>query len=157
RAIEYGRDDAVSLCFAGITMGYVLGNVDDGAAFVDQALALDANMAIAWNASSWLKLCQGKIDIAIEHGTRGGRLSPLDTSNYLWRSDVALAHFCAGRYGEAVSWAEAALRDQPDFAFGLRVLAASYAMLERPEAAHAAIRRLCKADPQLRVSNLDNV
>jgi TolB-like protein/class 3 adenylate cyclase len=157
RAIEIGRDDAIALCFAGISLGYMLGKVDDGAAFVDQALALDDNMAIAWNASSWLKLCQGKIDIAIDHGARGLRLSPLDTSNYLWCTDVALAQFCAGRYDDAASWAEAALREQPDFAFGLRVLAASYAMLERPEAAHSAIGRLHNSDPQLRVSNLGDV
>jgi hypothetical protein len=45
------------------------------------------------------------------------RLSPLEPATYVWQSVTALAHFCAGRYSDAVLWAEAALRDQADFTF----------------------------------------
>jgi adenylate cyclase len=47
RAVKIGRDDAVALCFGGLTLGYMLGNIEDGAAFVDRALALDSNMAFS--------------------------------------------------------------------------------------------------------------
>jgi Flp pilus assembly protein TadD len=86
---------------------------------------------------------------------RALRLSPLDT--YAWRSDIALTHFCAGRYGEAVAWAEAALRDHPDDAYALRVLSASYAMEGRLEEVRTVMAKLCKTDPQLKLSNIGDV
>jgi tetratricopeptide (TPR) repeat protein len=155
RAVQIGRDDPVALCLSGLTFGYVLGNVDDGSAFVDRALALDPNMAAAWFASSWLKLCKGELDTALNHVARAVRLSPLDT--YAWRGDAALTLFCAGRYSEAVAWAEAALRDHPNDAYALRVLSASFATQGLTEAAQAAMAKLRNADPQLRLSNLGDV
>jgi adenylate cyclase len=157
RAVELGRDDAVALCFGGITLSYMLGNIDDGIAFLARALSLDSNLAAAWFADGWLKLCKGELDSSMSHTARGMRLSPLDPSTYIWQTDIALAHFCAGRYSEAVSAAEDALRDQPAYAYALRVASASYAMAGRPEDAKIAIARLRQADPQLRISNLGNV
>jgi tetratricopeptide (TPR) repeat protein len=157
RAVEIGRDDAVALCFGGLTLGYVVGNIEDGSAFVDRALALDTNMAGAWFASSWMRLCKGELDTALRHVTHALRLSPLDIYVCIWRGEIALTHFCASRYGEAASWAEEALRDHPNDAFVLRVLSATYAMQGRTEAAHTAMTKLRNADPQLRLSNLDNV
>jgi tetratricopeptide (TPR) repeat protein len=155
QAVEIGRDDPVALCFGGLTLGYVNGKIEDGAAFLDRALALDPNMAAAWFASSWLKLCKGELDSAINNAARAMRLSPLDT--YAWRGDIALTYFCAGRYGEAISWAEGALRDHPDDAYVLRILSASYAMEGRHEDAQGAMAKLRNTDPQLRLSNLGNV
>jgi tetratricopeptide (TPR) repeat protein len=108
RAVQLGRDDAAALCFGGITLGYVVGHVEDGAAFVDRALALNPNLAVAWLASAWLKLCRGEVENAISNFNRGIRLSPLDSTRYAWQTDLALAHFFAGRYGEAVRCAEEA-------------------------------------------------
>src|SRR5262249_50295766 len=45
QAIELGRDDAVALCYAGLALGYVVGDLHNAAAFVDRALALNANLA----------------------------------------------------------------------------------------------------------------
>jgi tetratricopeptide (TPR) repeat protein len=154
-AVEVGRDDPVALCFGGLTLGYVIGNVEDGDAFVDRALALDPNLAAAWFASSWLKLCKGELDIALDHLESALRLSPLET--HAWQGDVALTHFCACRYSDAVSWAQAALRDHSSNALALRVLSASYAMQGLNDAARTAMTRLRTADPQLRLSNLGDV
>ena len=155
QAVEIGREDPVALCFGGLTLGYVIGKIEDGDKFVDRALAIDPNMAAAWFASSWLKLCKGELDTAINNAARAMRLSPLDT--YAWRGDIALTYFCAGRYGEAISWAEGALRDHPEDAYVLRILSAGYAMEGRAEDAHAAMAKLRKTNPQLRLSNLGDV
>jgi len=124
-ALELGRGDATALCFGGITLGYVVGRVEDGFALVGRALALNPNLAVAWFASGWLRLCRGEVENAISDFTRGMRLSPLDSTRYAWQTDLALAHFFAGRYSEAVQCAEDALRDQPDYAYAFRVLAAT--------------------------------
>ena len=157
RAVELGRDDAAALCFGGITLGYVVGHIEDGLAFVGRALALNPNLAAAWFASGWLKLCRGEVENAISDLTRGIRLSPLNSTSYAWQTDIAMAHFCAGRYSEAVQCAEEALRDQPSYAYAFRVLAASHAMSGRLSDAQRAIAKLREADPQLRMSNIADV
>ena len=43
------------------------------------------------------------------------RLSPLDPFMFVAQNGIALVHFYAGRYEEASSWAEKALREVPDY------------------------------------------
>jgi tetratricopeptide (TPR) repeat protein len=69
----------------------------------------------------------------------------------------AHAHFFLGRYDEAASWAAMALQDNPDFQAGVRISAASNAIVGRPEQAHEAVVRLQRLNPTLRVSNLKDV
>jgi len=156
-AVDLGRNDAIALAYGGLALGYVAGELDDGAAFVDAALALNPNLAAAWGFSSWMKSCLGDVDTAINHAERAMRLSPLDPGLFLWRSFTALAHFCALRYDDASVWAERALRDQPDYGFPMRVAAASYALAGRLAEARKVMARLRQVDPQLRLSNLGDV
>jgi hypothetical protein len=104
-----------------------------------------------WYFGGWLKVWVGEPDVAIDRIGRALRLSPLDPYTFLMQSATAYAHFIAGRYAEAASWAEAALRDRPDLPSGLRMLAASSAMLGLQEQAGKRIREL---DPTLQLSNL---
>ena len=85
------------------------------------------------------------------------RLSPLDPRLFLWQFFTALAHYCAGRHHEAISWAESSLREQPNSVSAMRILAASLALEGRIWEAQKAIARLLTADPTLRASKLDDV
>jgi predicted Zn-dependent protease len=69
----------------------------------------------------------------------------------------AFAHFLAGRYDEAVGWANRALSEQPNYPAANRILAASNALAGHVIEAHEAIARLRELDPSLRVSNLNEV
>jgi len=157
RAIELGRDDAVALCYGGLVLGYVVGKLDDGAALVDRALALNSNLAAAWSGSGWFKLCFGEPEVAIERAARAMRLSPLDSGKYLWQSVAALAHLCTRRYDDAAALAEAALLDHPNYAFALRVASASHALAGRLAEAQKVMARLRQVDPHLRIANLGDV
>jgi adenylate cyclase len=154
RAVELGKDDATALTAGGSALAYVLGDLDDGAAFIDQALALNPNLATAWSDSGWARLWLGEPDLAIEHFARAMRLSPLDPLIDWMKDATAHAHFFAGRYDVASSWARMALRDRPDFVDALRIAAASHALAGRLEQAQKALARLRQLDPALRVSNL---
>jgi tetratricopeptide (TPR) repeat protein len=154
RAVDLGRDDGVALSIGGMVLAYVVGDLDDGAAFVDRALSLNPNLASAWGMSGWMKMCFGQPNIAIEHEARAMRLSPLDSRLWAWQSHTALAHFYAGRYDEAAAWAEATLREQPNYLASLRAAAASNAMAGRQEKAQKLMARVCHLDPTLRLSNL---
>jgi adenylate cyclase len=157
RAIEIGRDDAVALTYGGLVLCYVLGELDDCAAYIDRALALNSNLAIAWSASGWLKICYGDPDTGVEHQARAMRLSPFDPRLYQWQTATALAHTCAGRYEEAAFWAERALQDQPGHMGALRMAAVSHLLAGRVAEAQRIMARLRQAVPGLRVSNLPDV
>ena len=154
RAAELGKDDAVALTFAGFSIAYIVGDLDDGAAMIDRALVINPNLAAAWNYSGWIRVYRGELDVAIEHQLRAMRLSPLDALIYNMQGGAALAHLLAGRYDQAISLAQQSLQNQPDYRSALRILAASSALDGRGEDAKKAIARLYQVDPAARVSNL---
>ena len=153
RATELGRDDAVALCWGGYALAYVAGDVDDGLAFVDQALALNPNLAAAWNYSGWLRIMLGEQQSAIDRFERALRLSPRDPTAFHIRTGIAYANFLAGHYDTASSAARDALRDRA-WLGGLRVLAASKALAGQSEEAREAVNRILQLDPAVRISNL---
>jgi TolB-like protein len=155
RAGELGKDDAVALCTAGIALAYVVGDLDDGASFTDRALVLNPNLAWAWLFSGWIKVWLGEPEIAIERVAHALRLSPQDPHIFSMQSATACAHFVAGRYAEALSWAETATRVRPTFLMALCAAAASGALVGRPAEAEKAMGRLRQLDSELRISNLN--
>jgi adenylate cyclase len=156
RAAELGKDDAVALCFGGHGLALVAGDLDDGVAMIDRALVLNPNLAVAWTTSGWVRNLRGEPEVAISHLARAMRLSPLDPIAFHMQASTALAHFLAGRYDEASSWAERALRERPDDCRAMRILAASSALAGRLEEAHTAIARLRRREPACRISDLED-
>ena len=154
RAVQLGKGDATPLAFAGYALARVVGDLDDGAAFLDKALLINPNLAWGWSASGWVKLWAGEPDLAIERLAHAMRLSPLDPRTFHMQVGMAHAQFFAGLYDEALKWASMALRDLPDGHAALRVAAASCALGGRDEEAKRLIARLLEIDPALNVSNL---
>ncbi len=146
RAAELGPDDALALCAAGFALAYLVHDLSAGAALIDRALALNPNLAVAWNTSGWMKIILGEPDLAIEHYARSVRLNPRDPLMCLTYHGISLAHFCAGRYDDASSWAEKALGEAPNYAPALRALAAADVFAGRLERAKGAIARMRELD-----------
>jgi TolB-like protein len=154
RAVELSRDDALAISRAGLVLAYVVEDFDSGALFIDRARILNPNLSAVWHASGWLKVWIGEPDTAIEHLERFVRISPLDPLLHSVRSAIAFAHVFAGRFTEAVSYAEKALADNPNTHQALRATALSCAWAGRTEQAQKAIGRLLQVDPTFRVSKL---
>jgi tetratricopeptide (TPR) repeat protein len=154
QAVQLGKDDAGALSAGGYVLAFVVGDLDDGAAFADRAFALNPNLAITLFSNGWVCLFLGKLDLAIERFLQAMRLSPLDPLMFSLEAGIALAHLLAGRYEEATSWAEKSLRDLPDHHASLRILAASHALAGRLLEAKEAMGRMRELDPNLRVSGL---
>jgi len=158
QAAKLGKDDAVALCMAGYSLAFVVvGGFDDGAALIDRALLLNPNLAVAWLSKGWIKVYRSDPEVAIECTARAMRLSPHDPYMFDMQTVTSLAHFFAGRFAEALPWAEAAAREQPNFGPALRMLAASSAMTGRHEQAQTAIASLLELQPSLRISNLQDL
>jgi TolB-like protein len=154
RVTESGKDDAVALSFGGLALGRVAGDLEGGAALIDRALVLNPNLAAAWHASGWVRSFQRDTDVALEHVARAMRLSPLDPLMFAMQMVTGHAHYIAGRYAEAATWAEKALREQPNLLPTIRLLAATNALSGRLEEARKAIARGRALDPGMRISNL---
>ena len=153
RAAEFGRDDAVALCAAGIALAYVVGDLEDGAAFTDRSLVLNPNLVWAWLFGGWVKLLRGEPEVAIERFARAMRLSPNDPQTFAMQDGMATAHFAAGRYAEALSWAKMAMREKPAFVVPICTAAASAALIGQFAEAQEAVARLRQLEPALRISS----
>jgi adenylate cyclase len=154
RAVGLGKDDAVALGAGGFALAFVVHHLDVGTAFIDRALVLDPNLAAAWSRSGWTRIWLGEPDVAIEHLARAMRLSPLDPLMPSLQATTAYAHFFAGRYDEASSWAGMALRERPGSLNALHIAVAGNALAGRLDQAQKMLARLRQLDPTLRVSNL---
>jgi TolB-like protein len=152
---QLGKDDALALAFSGLALGYVAGDLAGAVALVERALLLNPNLATAWYASGTVRAFRGgEPDIAIDHLLRAMRLSPRDPFMFTMQGVTAFAHFFAGRYEEAVSWAEKAYWERPNILATLRIAAASNALAGRLEKAQWAVARALELDPDMRLSNL---
>jgi TolB-like protein len=156
RAAELGGDDAAALTWAGYALIYVVGDLDSAAAMIDRALVLNSNLANAWHASGLIMAWRGEPESAVQHIGRAIRLSPLDPFVVNTYGSMAFAHFLAGHYDDARSWAERAVRKRPQ-AVNWRFLAASCALSGRIDEAQRAMAQMRRDNPTLRVSDLKNL
>jgi len=157
RATQLAKDDAVALCGGGFALARLFGDLDAGAAFVDRALVLNPNLALAWLFSGWVRIWLGNPELAIKHVTHAMRLSPLDRDTVGMQAAIADAHFCDGRYDAACLWAAKSLQEAPNFLPALRIAAASNALAGRLAEARGAMACLHRIVPTLRVSNLNEL
>ena len=153
QAVELGKKEAVALTMGGFALAFVMGEVEDGAAFIDQALILNPNLAAGWSLSGQVNVFLGEPEVAIERATRAVRLSPLDPFTFFAFATIGAGHFFAGRYDEASSWAEKGLR-QANYAGAARIAAVSHALAGRLDQAQKAAARLRQIDPTFRVSDI---
>jgi tetratricopeptide (TPR) repeat protein len=154
RAVQLGKDDAIALATAGFALAHVASQLDDGADLIGQGLELNPNHARAWGFSGWVNIWLGAPETAIEHLARALRLSPVDPYIFGMQGATAFAHFFAGRYGEAASWAQKAILHQPNYFPANTALAASHALAGRLEEANNSIQRVLQLSPSFRISDL---
>jgi TolB-like protein/tetratricopeptide (TPR) repeat protein len=152
RAVELDRNDAVALYTAGFTLAHVVGDLEAGANLIDAAVAIDPNSAGGWYYGGWVKIMLGEPEQAIAYQARSMRLSPMDPLRGLMRAATGFAHLSAGRYDEAISWAQRACLDQPNFPVAWRLLASSSALSGRLDQAQKALARALQLDPGFELS-----
>ncbi|WP_296334810.1 tetratricopeptide repeat protein, partial [Reyranella sp.] len=152
RVSAIGRDDALALCWAAHPMVFVCREYDTGAELTDQALAINPNLAVAWQNRAWVSVYLGQHEAALGQIARAQRLNPVDPE--IHRSEVAMAFalMFLGRYEEASQWAAKALRHQPDSIAVLRISAASNGLAGNFDKARKFMARLRQLVPDMRLS-----
>jgi tetratricopeptide (TPR) repeat protein len=157
QAVERGSEDAVALSWGGFALAYVVHEVDDGAAYLERALVLNPNLAMAWGSSGWLQIYLGNPENALERLERSLRLNPLDPLSFRVQAGFGYAHFFSTQYEEAADWAGKALRMRPNYLTAVRGAAASHALAGRLNEAQKFMTQMRGLDPVLRIVNLNEL
>jgi adenylate cyclase len=153
-AIEAAKDDPDTLWMASLTVSALAGEHDTAAAGIDRALTLNPNSAHAWQARGYLSCFRKLPGPAIEAFQRATRLSPLDPFGWQFTGGIAFAHLAAGRYEEAIEWADRCLREKPSYGALVRAKAVSCAHLGRISEARESLSRLLDLHPGLTIAKL---
>jgi TolB-like protein/class 3 adenylate cyclase len=149
---KLANDDALTLARCGHVLTYLGKEYDRGASMVEQAVALNPNLAIAWYSRGWVALMCGEAARAIESFDRMVRLSPLDPLRIGAWNGSSFALFCLGRYEDGCASAMKCFQFTDD----VHVLGAYIINAVRAGSAaeaREAVGRLLKLQPDFRVLN----
>jgi tetratricopeptide (TPR) repeat protein len=138
--------------WAHIALGYAAlmeWRTEESIAAFRRAVDLNPNSATAHSYLCLGLAFAGQDREAIEHGEDAIRLSPLDPEMARTLGSIAVAHYLAGRFEEAVRCTAAALRLRPGFHGGQRLLCASLAQAGRVDEARALLATVRREEPQL--------
>jgi TolB-like protein/class 3 adenylate cyclase len=151
-AIEAGRDDPDALWMAAFILTVFGGEHATAASAIDRALTLNPNSAHAWHSRGFVLVFLNQPGPAIEALQRAMRLSPLDPLGSGFKSTLAAAHFFAGRYEEAMEWADRSLHERPNFDPAMAIKVVLCAHLGRIDEAREWLRRRLELHPGLTIA-----
>jgi len=116
------------------------------------ALALNPNFAAAHGYLGWALAFDGQTEKANAHLEEAIRLSPHDAQNAIFNTGLAVVHYFAGRYAEALEYSRKALQQRSAFTAGYRIYCASLAQDGQIDEAREALARLKKSHPDLSIA-----
>jgi TolB-like protein len=157
RALELDKDDPWVIAVAGQILSFFVGQFEEGAALLSRAISLDPNLAIARIWNGWTHVYLGDVEAAIEQFQVALRLSPVDPRIFLSQTGMAFAHFFAGRYERASSWATIAIRQQPNYLRPRHIMMACHAMAGRGKQAQQECELALRIDPTMRISQIKDM
>ena len=137
RAVRADPLEPLALGAYGFVSANASGDLDRAAAYIERALALNANSPLLWNFAGEVYIYVGEHDRAIECLHRSMRLNPLDQRTITNAAFLAFAHLFRRQPNEAVPWAQRAVVLAPN-PLSYRSLAASLAEVGRIEEARDA-------------------
>ncbi|WP_063687260.1 winged helix-turn-helix domain-containing tetratricopeptide repeat protein [Bradyrhizobium stylosanthis] len=122
---------------------------EDSLAEFETALRLNPNFALAQGYHGLALSYCGRWQEADEAARRAIRLSPRDPYAPVYFGIAAYARFLGGDYAEAIRLSQESLRQRGDFVGGHRVLTAAAGMAGQTGIAHAALKELRRAQPNI--------
>jgi adenylate cyclase len=119
-----------------------------------RAIELNPNCSLAYGSLGTAFNYIGEFDKSIRNNEIAIRSDPMDISIAFRFTSIALAHYLAGRYGEAEEWARKAVYRKPSWYMGHTMLAASLAQLNRLKEAKDTVDKYLQIFPHARLSAL---
>lgn len=120
-----------------------------------RALDINPNCSLAHGSLGTVLAWQGRSEAAIECNELALRMNPDDPSIFYRHFGLALAHYIASRYDQALAHTGVVLQMRPSWWLGLLVHAASFAQLGRPDEARRTLDELSRVRPGVNAPSLD--
>ncbi|UCC13389.1 MAG: adenylate/guanylate cyclase domain-containing protein [Gammaproteobacteria bacterium] len=148
QAVAADKDDPMALTALGFACS-LAGFRDRAVAVLERAVQANPSSALAfWSLGATLATA-GRADEAIPMVEKAIRLSPQDPLMNEFLFTIGSAHFLAGRYEEAIEFAQRSLDLKGDQPGAWRILAAANALMGRLGEARRSVGHLMRLTPDL--------
>jgi class 3 adenylate cyclase/TolB-like protein len=137
RALDINPESTFALTVDGFANNNLLRRLDIAKARYDAALQRNPNEPLAWLLSGVLHAFQDESDAAVAAAEQARRLSPIDPFQYFYESLSATTLVTAGRYEEALAFADRSLCRNDRHTSTLRTKLTALHYLGRAEEANA--------------------
>jgi tetratricopeptide (TPR) repeat protein len=117
-----------------------------------RAVSLNPSSATAHSYLSHGLAFAGHDGEAITHGEDAIRLSPFDPEMAMFLGSIAVTHYLAGRYSQALSYSEELLRLRPGFQGAQRMRCATLAQIGQIEEAAQSLAKIRLEHPELSIN-----
>ena len=152
RALDLDRNDARILTVCGQATIIILGRFEEGAGWLDEAVSIDPNSALAWMYHASAQNVRNEPEKAIGDLEKVLRLSPLDPAKFYALTVMARAHNLCGRHDAALQFATEAIRIRPNFHHALIEKIVANSLAGRLDPARENLASFRKLQPEDRVS-----
>jgi len=150
-ALDRDGNDAMALAIFGQVQSFLLRDYQTAMAYLDRAIEVGPNCALAWTMSSATSGYLGEGPLAVERAEQGLRLAPLDGHVFWHEATLGQAHYVSGHYDAALAWARKSTTHRPSAVFNLRLLAATLVALGRTAEAQRVAAELLRVQPTFRL------
>jgi adenylate cyclase len=154
RILAIGQDDAVALSTVALGLAWVCREFEASADYANTATTINPNLAIAWKNRGAISVFRGEPETAIEQLSRASRISPIGIDFYTVQGYAALAYLFEGEYDKAAECAKDPCLYLTAWPIGYMASAAAHGLADNPAAARRSLRRLCRLNSALQLSNL---
>ncbi len=153
RAASLDENDVWVQCALGLGQ-FTAKQPDKAIGHYRKAIELNPSFALGHGYLALQLAFVGEPDEAIDEAETAIRLSPRDPELFHFFVAIGTAHFVAGRYDEAVAWAEKSVRARPSVPGPLRLLTTSLAHLDRTDEAREVFKRVLEITPHVSATGI---
>ena len=152
RAVNLDRQDARALCIAGHVHAFLDRRPREALIFHDRALALNPNLALAWELSATAHVYLGQFDEAARQFNRCKHLLPTGVDGLFCEPGLIAAALLQHDFDAAVTIGQRATQIQPGFADGLKPYLAALGHSRRVEQSRTVLSQLLAIEPSFSVA-----
>jgi TolB-like protein/Tfp pilus assembly protein PilF len=149
RAVELDPSDPLIQTIRAAWQLMIERDFEGGVARHEEAFQKNPNSVWICGGTGFAHCLCRQPDRALERIERARRLSPHDSSMFLWLPGGAIAHLLAGRPQEAIRWTEDALQLNPRHLISLLLRAAAEVAAQRETVAREFVERMRAINPRL--------
>jgi tetratricopeptide (TPR) repeat protein len=156
RALDINPESAFALTIDGFAHNNLLRRMDVARTRYDAALQRNPNESLAWLLKGTLHAFQDQPEDAVTAAEKARRLSPIDPFQYYYESLSATTLIAAGRYAEALGFAERSLSRHDRHTSTLRTKVTALHYLGRAAEANVAGAEILSRQPAFTVASYLN-